>query len=345
MPPKHAIRKACCVGLLLLVSTALPMTAYATSLETITEETARRLVETMRLSATVGRATLLEFLPEDRLLVAAEYGAVVWDLASGEIRQRLDRSVGIGWVLDVSSDGSRIAVRSAGHTLEIWDLDTLERMVELCPFPGARTPHVVFSPDDRLVAFFSNIHDIEIWEIETRTRLHFIEGEHWSNTFSLVFSPDGLCLATASGCSGGEREDSFIKIWTVETGELTATLRTPEIGDNHQIAFSPDGATLATSGNFDYQIWETGTWERIYRTPGGYSGSYGLAFSPDGALLAFGGDANRAVIWTADTHSPKKLMRYTANVSRVTFSPDGTRFACAVADSTIRLWEVEPADE
>ena len=324
---------------------ALPVVASDSSPETITAETAGRLVETASFSATVGRATLLEFLSDDRLMVAGEYGGLILDLATGTEVQRLDRSLGIGWILDVNSDATQVAVRSPGHMLEIWDLETLERVVELCAFSGARTPHAVFSPDDRLVAFFSNIHDIEIWELESRTRVHFIEGEHWSNTFSLAFSPDGQWLATGSGFSGGTNDDSFIKIWNVESGAHIATLLTPEIGDNHHIAFSPDGAKLATSGNMDYQIWDAGTWERIYRVPGRYSGSYGLAFSPDGSLLAFGGEANRANIWTTETHSPKKLMRFTKSVPCVAFSPDGTMFACAVADSTVRLWELEAQDD
>ena len=342
MTPKHATRKACCVGLILLLSTAFPWAASVASTETITEESAHRLVETASFSATVGRATLLEFLTENRLMVAGEYGGLIINLVARSVTQQLDRSVGIGWILDVSSDATRIAVRSVGHMLEIWDLDPLERVAELCPFPGARTPHATFSPDDRLVAFFSNIHDIEVWEIESQTRIHFIEGEHESNTFSLAFSPDGQWLATASGFSGGTHDDSFIKVWDVESGAHVATLLTPEIGDNHHIAFSPDGAKLATSGNMDYQIWETETWERSYRVPGRYSGSYGLAFSPDGSLLAFGGEANRANIWTTETHSPKKLMRFTKSVPCVAFSPNGTQFACAVADSTVRLWELEP---
>ena len=167
MTPKHATRKACCVGLILLSSLALPIASSATPLKIITEETARRLVETASFSATVGRATLLEFLPENRLLVAGEYGGLLWDLAAQETLQRLDRSVGIGWILDITADATCVAVRSTSHMLEIWEIASLERVVELCPFPGARTPHAAFSPDGRLIAFFSNIHDIEIWETET----------------------------------------------------------------------------------------------------------------------------------------------------------------------------------
>jgi eukaryotic-like serine/threonine-protein kinase len=217
----------------------------------------------------------LAFLPGGKTVAAGDWDGWVRfhgpdSLANG----RPLKYSGKIWSLDVSPDGSTLAVGGEGNTIQVYDVPTRRLKATLEGHPQA-VQAIDFSPDGKLLASAGG-YTVKIWDTATWKS----SGEpinHHPEVVCVRFSPDGKLLAIADGESELPHYKllpTAIILWDVATRDEVRWLR----GHTNTIwalAFSPDGKTLA-SGSADQTVkfWDTASGElRETIVPGesGYS--------------------------------------------------------------------------
>jgi WD40 repeat protein len=139
----------------------------------------------------------------------------------------------------------------------------------------------------------------------------------------------------------------------VASGSRLATFRSSGQEFVGRVTFSADGALVA-SGSLDGSIWlwNVATHEQHAVLRGHQAYVIGLSFSPDARLLVSGSSfydysptSDTSVrIWDVETGEMlRTLVSYPSAVRSARFNLDGTMFAVALADGTIRLWGVPDA--
>jgi WD40 repeat protein len=304
----------------------------------ITAENAHTLTESVRIH-TGFRVFHVAFLADGHAITFDTSRAATWDLTTGESRATFSQAE-VGRIIGISPDRTLLAIYTAPHELEIWTVDPLETVTDLCTIEDTEWPRAEFSPGQPLLAVTNRWNDVEIWNLEEQTRTHNCVGHH-SNMFALAFSPDGQWLASGGGTSSrDDAGESFIGIWDVSTGDPLAWLSTEDLGDNHDLTFTRDGACLISAGQRRMLAWDTSTWERIYDSGPSYPGSYGIALSPDGSLLAIATDNRRLRVVETSAFRTVRDLYVGVELMEVDFSPDGTKLAGSFVDGTVRIWEI-----
>nr|BAL59655.1 WD-40 repeat-containing protein [Candidatus Acetothermum autotrophicum] len=170
----------------------------------------------------------------------------------------------------------------------------------------------------------------------------------WSG---IAFSPDGRWLAVQ--WSRWHEEDEIIWVWRMADGELAVELQPPDSNSMGTVQFSPDGRLLAnatTEGSI--RIWEVGSWKEMH-TLRSLGAGRRLAFSPTGKLLASDACLKRdpqtficvqpaVILW--DPYKGVEVKRisnvHSSNVTDLAFLSDELLVTGAMADDTIRVWQV-----
>ena len=200
-------------------------------------------------------------------------------------RRHLSEVMSVSW----SPDGTRIA--SASKSVNIWDPNTGERMLDYHA-DGALVSMVCWSPDGTRIASASRDGTVQVWNALTgETRL--IYRGHAGRVHAVAWSPDGMSIA-----SGGE--DTTVQVWDAGRGSHLFTLR-EHTRSVLSVAWNPTGSRIA-SGSQDktVQVGDT-TREATILT---YAGALGVVFAatwePSGTFCVASGSGDRAVrVWRA----------------------------------------------
>ncbi|TDD70660.1 hypothetical protein E1262_08340 [Jiangella aurantiaca] len=236
-----------------------------------------------------------------------------------------------GFVMAVSSDGSRVVVGGFDQPVTVWDLRTGE---ELLSFPDTQgASGVAFSPDDMTVATTHDDGTVRVWDAITAAELRTIHG-HSGGANHPAFSPDGQQLAT-----GGA--DGTIRIWDPATGQELSQLNGTE-PDVFRAAFSPDGSRLGSINSAGVaQVWDLASGEVEVTLEGYHWGVERVVFSPDGATLGTAGVDGTARLWDARSGTQVGILATPSPLWTVAFSPDGRRVATGGSDAIARVWDVD----
>ncbi|POM26192.1 Serine/threonine-protein kinase AfsK [Actinomadura rubteroloni] len=197
---------------------------------------------------------------------------------------------------------------------------------------------IALSPDDRTVAAGGLDEMITLWDVASRRVLRTIKRAGWVS--ALAFSPDGASLASSASNAGS------LLIWDAATGAIKVNARTGDQFGLNAVAYSPDGSVIA-GVNPGAHLFDPGTGRTIASADLGNSGVNAVAFSPDGALVAVAVDGyyNKPPGNTVQLFDGRRLRKvhqligHSANVTGVTFSPDGKLLVSSAADSTVRIWD------
>jgi WD40 repeat protein/uncharacterized caspase-like protein len=273
--------------------------------------------------------TDVQFSPDGKLLASASRDGTIklW---------RLDRSQPIqtfrghkGWVnsIQFSPDGKLLVSAGEDGTVKFWQADGKSKSL-LKSFVGHRDriTAIAFSPDGKLIATSSADKTAKLWSL-TGQLLETLEG-HTDQVNSVSFRSDNKLIATAAA-------DGTVKLWSL-TGELLHTIAAHS-AEITRIRFSPDGAILMTAS--------TDKTARLWRVPSVNiaNGVSATSLSPDGSTIA--AVNNKTIqLWRRSNGAVQRLAftlkGHTADITTLSFSPDGKLLASASADKTIKLWNV-----
>ncbi|KAG8731440.1 hypothetical protein FRC11_004165 [Ceratobasidium sp. 423] len=153
-------------------------------------------------------------------------------------------------VVDLSPDGSLLALGFSDKTVQLWDAKTGNPIGNPLEGHHEEVHTLMFSADGTRLASGSVDKTVRIWDVITQTLIAGpLEGHHKYVT-SVMFSLDGTFLAS------GDRGDT-IYLWDVETGKQIGN---PLLGDARgiqSIAISPNNDRLV-SGSIEgtVDIWD-----------------------------------------------------------------------------------------
>jgi WD40 repeat protein len=190
------------------------------------------------------------------MAVARPGGVLVYDLASGTIRLRLEPKTASGHgpfypntPTEFSPDGRLLAVGTGIGNPAVRDAATGALRYRL---PHKDISQIAFSPDGTLVVTGANDGTARLWDAQDGSLLRVLAG-HNGPVLGLDFSPDGRLLATSS-------TDSTIKLWPVSNPKSNALTLSGHSAAVYHVQFSPDGRRLV-SGSRDTtaRVWAINT--------------------------------------------------------------------------------------
>jgi WD40 repeat protein len=335
--------------------------------------------EERRFEGSAGALLRLAIAPVDSVLVTTSADetikdttqdivdrvVLVWDMATGEIKTKIDPKSGFIRALAVSPDGTTISIGiydgTNRGTIRFYSITTGEETARLYAHTDILTD-VVYSPDGRYIASTSWQGDAQVWDIARGLRLQQFVGFP-DRILSLDYSPNGEYLVVGSGNTGNndfvERaKDTSVFLIDLKNRDEITTLR------GHAdwvwtVDISPDGTKLATgSGPLRYnaeanplpdtsvRIWDAATHAEIAQLVGHTNTVDSVVFLPDNERVLSSAWDTTIILW--DIAKQSALHTYTGHEGAVydlSLSADGSQFLSASGDGTVRLWDTESGDE
>ena len=258
-----------------------------------------------------GGATSAAFAGDGRRLYTSGYDGIVrsWDVVSGRPGTPLKVSTVAVWTLDISRDGSRLAIGDLDGVARVWKLDSLDRPERVLRGHRRNIWEIQFSPVSADLATGSFDFTARLWDLAAGRTIRELRG-HSQAIVGLDYGPDGRLIATSG-------DDSTIRLWRVRDGRPVRTIT----AGNHtyDVEFSPDGRWLASSGRARSTL---GT--ALYDLTG-----LGRASAP-------------VHVWRVSDGALVAALPHPADVSRLAFSPDGRHLVTADDNGRVRIWRVAP---
>jgi WD40 repeat protein len=286
----------------------------------------------------------LAFAPDGKTLAsgggaAEEHGEVLlWDMDTGQIKQRLKAGKHYVKSIAFSPDGKTLAAFTIGDAkVRFYDTATGKLQRELKLTGSSFPAHVAFSRDLKLLASGDDQRArIQLWDADTGgLRRSFTSDDNWS-IYAFNLSPDGNMLAAHGG-----------HLWDRASGKVLNKLRGLEDTDGVW-EFSPDSRLLAfplKKGGI--ALWDVAAGKVVRELPGEKS-VHGMTFTPNGGNLV----TSNGSIWDVRTGTLERgLVPHRLELGQAAFSRDGktlvTRHDPEVAFynspkpvySEVRIWD------
>ena len=255
--------------------------------------------------------TAANFSPDGKLVVTGSWdnAAKIWDVASGQAKQRLEgahRGNVNSAVFSPDQEGRHVLTGSDDGTAVIWNVVDGTVLRTLAGHEG-QVLDAVFSPDGKLIATACSDGEIRIWEADSGKLQRRLTG-HEDAVHCVRFSNDGQRLV-----SGGD--DDTARTWNLATGEVELVLA-GHTASVTCVAFSSGGSRVLT-GSRDTTV---KLWDALLQRPTDVDDSEktddgppqareiltlaghnrevtSVAFSPDGNLALTAADDGKAIVW------------------------------------------------
>lgn len=231
------------------------------------------------------------------LSTSHDYTVRIWDANSGK---QLNSFTSEGrfrfYAIAPSPGGRRFATAANDGKIRIWDLATLEEVIEAFP---CRNQHQVFalcySNDGTLLASGGSDKLIDVWKTENMNRLGKPLEGHTSTVRTMIFSLDGEKLI-----SGGA--DNTIRIWNVKASEQLHLINWHTYWVTC-ISLSPDGSRFVTaSGDANLCVWnlETADFADAGVLRGHSSWISDAVYTPDGKRIISASEDSTLRVWDTE---------------------------------------------
>ena len=264
------------------------------------------------------------FVGSDAVSVSFDGQVLVWDSATGEVKQKFPGH-------RAAVCGQRI-VTAGGSGVAVWSLVDGRKVASLME-TSVRLDDVAFSPDCHWIATAGRDKAARVFRADTGERVGplLVDDDILSR---VGFSPDSRMLVT-------QRIYNRTDLWDVPTGQHI--LRSP----GYRAAFSPDSRVLVTAGadNTGIRIWNLAD-RRLVETMAGQPGSLeSVAFSPDASMFVTAGTDRTARVWDAKQFRPIAVLSgHMDSVVSAEFSHNGRFIVTASRDKTARVWVAQSGE-
>lgn len=249
------------------------------------------------------------------------------------------------WGLDVSPDGTHLAIGDAKGRVRVLDRAT-----------GAETfaahdhtdlvDDVRFDPSGERLVSASHDRTVRVWDLEKKENT-LVFSQHRFPVGGAAFTRDGASILSAGYERNwkGKPVAGVVHRFRADDGELEMTY---DGGGNKPLtalAISRDGAHVAVASwdfcAFGWNVEEGGEpTQYIVPDEGLYNAVDCVAYSPDGARIAYGGKDHAARIH--DVASGELLLTLRGHgddVTGIAFTTDGERIATTCVDSVVRVFD------
>jgi WD40 repeat protein len=300
----------------------------------------------------LGRGSIRQILllEGDEVVVLAEGGAMLLNVASGEVLWDIDCPVVCGALgpggrflaLARASCASLSSQVSAKIAIDLWDLSKAGVLHTLESVP---VQTLAFSPDGTLLVAGGMDGMLNVWGVAEGECFYTLKG-HMDAVNALDFSPNGQLLASAAG--GLLKEDTTIRLWDVRSGALLRVLEGHTDAVN-SLAFSPDGGLLASaSGGLlrrdpTIRLWDVESGTLLFILVGHTESVNRVTFSPDGQTLVSSSHESVRLWDVTQGVCRQTLDGHAKGVTDVIFSVDGDHLASGDGDN-ICLWSSKRGD-
>ena len=291
------------------------------------------------------------------------------------------RGAGTARVLELSSDGWRIAAGDWSGNVDVWDIRTGERVRSIAMVPAGAGPAMVvgiaFSSNGNTIAAGASDGRVAAWSVDDGT-------ERWS---TVAHGPEVTTVSVTgdSDLIAAANNDGAIRIWRIADGTLAHSFAGHESVTS--IALSPGAEQLASCGSDKaIRIWEVSSGTPLSVLRPETSGVYAVAIKeglvaigsadgtiatwrladglgtldvrvahgstvndvahgPNGLLVSGGGDA-AIHVWTPGTATPaRSFVGPEYGVDYVAMSADGRYVAASGSSTELLVWDMSVQSE
>jgi eukaryotic-like serine/threonine-protein kinase len=280
--------------------------------------------------------------PDGRsLAVVTATNVVLWTLADGHVTPLRLLTLDLhSSHVTYSRDGRWLAFNERNGKIRLWDVHAGTEAVGLSGHPpdnfwDTSVLDLAFAPEGQHLLSAGTDETLRVWDLVTHQ-----ESARLTNLVVVVsamaFSPDGKLLATAN-------TDQTVKLWQTGSWKELATLRGSE-NEAWGAAFSPDGRLLATGCKDDsILLWKVAATARPPSTFVTTNGFFSPSLSPDSRKALVNRDyVSGAVVDLENwTQTPFKFPPHiSTNLNWIALGPEGRFLAGALADGTVRWWDL-----
>ena len=296
------------------------------------------LAQVAHLAKEVGIILSIAFSPDGTLLVSGGMDANIrlWNIETQEqIHAFTTHNLAVISV-DFSPDGTFLASASYDDTVRVWNIKKKRQVASLDTqnLFASEPQHVLFSPNDSLVAISVIKGQLILWDFQTQKIRRQID--HQMIFPSIALSADGKTLLSIAP---GDRGD--LKFWDVETGKQLAIQQNTQ---NKRLIAHPNRNLVASFSWWSpapVRLWDVGQRTELAQLP--VDGNViSVAFNPVSDQLALIAGETTIQIWDIAT---QKLVRqketHTGGISSLTLSSNGKTLATSHYDYSVRLWNIE----
>ncbi|MCC7210148.1 MAG: WD40 repeat domain-containing protein [Anaerolineae bacterium] len=311
--------------------------------------------EIRRFEADDTRLSNVAVSPDGQRILTATTGGevIVWDVRQGTEIRRFAHYDGLPAYFSFSPDGQQALVlagdvfRGANSGwIGLWDIDTGEEVFRL---DGHRfyPRSVAFSPDGRQAITSSMSYpclptdvvcgEMIQWDLTTGEEIRRFALDERMDVTSIDFSADGTHIIT-----GTNLPVSKAVLWDIATGEPIREYKAEEGIAMFRAVFSPDEkAVLGAEGNGILYLWDIETGALLRRYVGHEDYLTWVDLSPDGRYMISADASGSIILWNFSTGQELRRMKVPADVTTVSFTPDGqTAFSAPYTGTSVIQWEV-----
>ena len=148
---------------------------------------------------------------DGKYLLGGEDDVWVWEMASKKLVTKLKDDGTQIFDIDISKDGKKLAVGSAGGHVTIWDLATLTKIKSI-PAHSNYIYTVTFSLNDKMICSAGKDRIIKVWDSNTGELIRSLQG-HTDNVYMASFAYNDRLIISGSS-------DLSVRFWRIDLFSL-----------------------------------------------------------------------------------------------------------------------------